>query len=104
MSQGLYGLPQYKSVQTGEVSGSTTAKQLPDIPAAVIKIKAVIGNAGNVYLGASGVTKVDTTTDVTTGIELDAGEETGWIAIQNLNILYIICDNVGDDITYMVLL
>jgi len=104
MSQDLYGLPQYDTVRTGEVSGSVTAKQLPTIPAAVIKIKAAISNTGNVYLGGSGVTKADGTTDITTGIELDSGEETGWVALDDLDKLYIICDAATDDIMYMVLL
>ncbi len=87
----------------GEVSGSATAVALPNIPAKWARIKAVASNAGNVYVGPSGVTKVDGTTDVTTGWELDAGEETPWLPCGNLNQLYIICDNAGDDIVYMVL-
>ncbi len=93
----------YNAIVTGEVSGSATAKQLPDIDCELVNIKAVLGNAGNVYVGVSGVTVVDGTTDTTSGWELNAAEETGWLSIPNLNLLYIICDNAGDDITYMVL-
>ena len=89
------------SVFVGEVSGSATAKQLPNVTCALVNIKAVSSNAGNVYVGGAGVTKVDGTTDVTTGIELAAGEATGWIPCDNLNKFYIIGDNAGDDVVYM---
>lgn len=90
-------------IATGEVSGSATAKQLPNIPCSMVKIKAVGSNAGNVYIGGSGVTKVDGTTDITTGYELDALEQTDWLPISNLNLLYLIGDNAGDDIVYIAL-
>lgn len=93
----------YSTVATGELQGSATALQLPDIACKLVKIKARNDNTGNVYLGGAGVTKPDGTTDTTTGIELDAGEETGWLPIDNLNRLYRICDNAGDDLTYLVL-
>jgi hypothetical protein len=89
---------------SGELAGSLTAVQMPDIPCKMVAFKAVVGNTGNVYIGfTSGVTKVDATTDTTTGWELDAGEETGWIPIGNLNQFYRICDNAGDDLVYMAL-
>ncbi len=90
-------------ILSGEVSGSVTAKQLPTVRSYLISIKAENGNAGDVYLGISGVTVADGTTDTTTGLELSAGETTGWIPASNLNLFYIICDNAGDDITYMVI-
>jgi len=93
----------YNIIRCGEVSGSATAKQLPDIDAKLVNIKASIDNAGNVYLGGAGVTIADGNTDATTGLVLDAGQETGWMSLPNLNLLYIICDNAGDDITYLVL-
>ena len=67
------------------------------------KFKAVNSNAGDVYIGASTVTVVDGTTDTTSGYELAAGEETGWLPVNNLNLFYRICDNAGDDLTYLVL-
>jgi len=86
---------------SGEQAGSVTAVQLPDVPARLIYIKAVASNAGNVYIGFAGVTKVDGTTDTTTGWELDAGEEWGPLPLDNLNRLFMICDNAGDDIIYL---
>ena len=98
---GMNATQHVKVVATGEKSGSTSAAQLPDITAKCVNIKAVRGNSGNVYIGFAGVTVVDGTTDVTSGWELDAAEETGWIPVGNLNELYIICDNAGDDLVYM---
>ena len=94
----------YTTVKTGEVQGGTTAAQMPDIPCSLIKIKAVGSNSGNVYIGGVGVTKIDGVTDETTGFELDAGQETDWMAIDNLNKFYMITDNNGDDVIYIALL
>ena len=88
-------------VVSGEIAGSATAARLPDIQCNMVNLKAVASNAGNVYLGGSGVTKVDGTADATTGIELSAGQETGYLPINNLNVLYLISDNAGDDLTYL---
>ena len=90
-----------KSIKTGEIAGSATAAVMPTVSCAMVMFKAVIGNTGNVYIGIAGVTKVDGTTDTTTGWELDAGESTPWIPVDNLNRLYRICDGAGDDLVYM---
>jgi len=87
--------------KVGELQGSATALQLPDIACRMVLLKAVASNAGNVYIGGVGVTKVDGTTDVTTGLELTPGDMTPWIPVKNLNVLYRICDNAGDDLTYL---
>ena len=87
-------------VVSGELAGATSATQGPDIQVNRVTLKAVYGNAGNVYLGGAGVTKVDASTDATTGIELDAGDQVT-LHISNLNLLYRICDNAGDDLTYI---
>lgn len=87
----------------GELSGETSITQMPDVPCTMVKFKAVGSNAGNVYIGNDDVTKPDATTDTTTGLELDAGEDTGWILIDNLNKFYRIADNAGDELTYLAL-
>jgi len=88
-------------VAVGERQGSASAVQLPTIAGSLIYIKAVASNAGNVYIGLSGVTKVNGTTDTTTGLELNPGDMIT-LPIASLGDLYMICDNAGDDITYMV--
>lgn len=92
------------TIKTGEIEGSASAAQLPDISANLAKLKAQAGNSGNVYLGtSSSVTIADGTTDTTTGFELAGGDETPWLPLENLNELYLICDNAGDDLTYVIL-
>lgn len=93
----------YGNVKTGEVAGSVTAAQFPDVVGHLACIKARSANTGKVYLGKAGVTKSDGTTDTTTGWELEAGEATPWLPIDNLNRLYRICDNATDAVFYMVL-
>lgn len=89
----------------GEISGSASAKQLPDVKAKMVHFRAVAGNAGNVYIGlSSSVTVPDGTQDVTSGYELDAGQEiTLPTKTGSLEDFYIICDNAGDDLVYMTL-
>lgn len=93
-----------KAIATGEIAGSATAKQLSNIACQQVNIAACGDNAGNVYLGGAGVTIPNGTGDTTSGFLLDAGDQSGWIPIDNLNKLYIICDNAGDDIVYMCIL
>lgn len=105
---GLAGLPGVAPVYTmpasGELAGSATALRLPDRPCRLVQFKALADNAGNVYLGVSGVTKKDGTTDLTTGLQLSPGDFSPWIPTDNLNRLYRICDNAGDGLTYLALL
>ena len=85
---------------TGELAGSVTAVQMPNVPCSRARFKARDDNSGNVYIGAAGVTAPDGTTDTTTGFPLDAGDDSGWIYCSNLNELFRICDNAGDDLIY----
>ena len=96
-------LAPYLSVATGELAGSASAVQMPNVACRLVNFKAVLSNAGNVYIGATGVTKVDGTTDTTTGWQLGPGDETGFIPCANVNLFYRISDNAGDDLTYIVL-
>lgn len=93
----------FTTVISGELQGSATALAGPNIACQAVKFRALASNAGNVYIGAAGVTIPDGTTDATSGFELDAGQETGWIPIPNLSTLYRICDNAGDDLVYLAL-
>jgi len=95
--------PALTTVASGELAGNTGATQMPTVSCKLVKFKAEIDNAGNVYIGGSGVTKADGSTDTTTGFQLAAGEETPWMPVTNLNLFYRICDNAGDDLTYIAL-
>jgi len=100
---GDVGVKSYTTVATGELIGVTAATQLPSVACKMVNIKACNDNAGNVYIGGSGVTVANGATDTTTGLQLDAGEETGWLTVDNLDTFYRIADNVGDDLTYLCL-
>lgn len=91
------------TVATGEIQGGTTAFRLPSVPCIMVKVKAINSNAGNIYLGSEGVTVPMGTSDSDAGFELAPGDETGWLPIGNLNQLYAICNNNGDDLTYLAL-
>lgn len=93
----------YSTVASGELAGNTNATQMPTVSCKLVKFKASYDNAGRVYIGGSGVTVADGSTDTTTGFQLSAGEETGWLPVANLNVFYRKCDNAGDDLTYLAL-
>jgi len=94
----------YNIIKTGEIAGSLSIEQLPDIPCVMVKIKAKAGNSGKVYIGGSSVTVVDGTTDTTTGYQLAASADTDWLYVGNLNQLYAICDTGGDGLVYIALM
>lgn len=93
----------YTTPVNGELAGTATALQLPDISCRMVMFKARYVNTGKVYLGKSGVTKADGSTDTTTGFVLNPGEATPWIPIDNLSRLYRICDSANDHLVYMAL-
>lgn len=95
--------PPYATIRSGELAGSLTATQFPSLTARMVLVRAVSSNVGNVYIGGAGVTKADGVTDTTTGYQLGPGDSTPWLPIANLNQLYYICDNAGDDLVYLVL-
>lgn len=95
--------PTLTTVACGELAGSATALQLPSIPCKLVMFKARATNLGNVYLGGAGVTKPDATTDTTTGLGFNPGDNHGWIPVDNLNRFYRISDNSTDALTYLAL-
>ncbi len=101
-----FALPQgvgYAVVASGERAGSATAVQLADVDGQFFFIGALPSNSGNVYLGrASTVTIPAGSTDLTSGLALEPGE-TILLPIHNLSQIWIICDNAGDDLSYLVL-
>lgn len=94
---------QYTRVQMGQLAGVGSATQLPDVQCALVSFKALGVNTGMVYLGGAGVTVDGTATNTTTGFELDAGDATPWIPVDNLNRLYRICDSTADHLSYIAL-
>lgn len=93
----------YNEVISGEVGGGTTTAQMPNVPCSRVNIKALGTNSTNIYIGGANVTIPAGTTDTTSGITLDAGEETGWMNVDNLNRFWMITDSNSDDATYIAL-
>ena len=92
----------YDSIFVGEVAGGTSAAVLPTVVSSLVYLRAPNSNVGDVYVGGAGVTIPQGTTDATSGVELSPGDNFGPLPISNLNLLYRICDNAGDDLVYMV--
>jgi hypothetical protein len=95
---------QYDTVVSGEIQGSATATQMPNIVCRAVTFKATAANVGNVYIGGPGVTVPDGTTDTTSGVEMQPGDWLQFNPCSNMNIFYYICDNAGDDLSYLALL
>ena len=93
----------YGNVFNGERAGSTSAVQLPNRTCRMVMFVAPNSNASDVYLGGSGVTVAAGTTTTTAGYELQPGGQTPWIPIRNMNQIYMICDDAGDDLLWMAL-
>ena len=97
----------YTTLLSGEIRGSQISEELPDVACALVKFKARSNNSGNVYIGytsnTAGLTVPEGNNDTTSGFELSPGDDSGWIPIDNLNRFQRICDNNGDNLTYLVL-
>ena len=63
----------------GVVTGSATALRFPNVPAIQAKLQARLANGNNFYIGNAVGNTV---------YEMDAGEETDWFEINNLNELW----------------
>lgn len=103
---GGYGGSQYLAIRgTGEINVANSATQGPDIKCKAVMFKAREANTGQIYVGyTSGVTVVDSATDATTGFELGAGDDTGYLPTGgNLNKFYFIASVNGEDLTYVAL-
>lgn len=92
-----------QTIATGEIRCSTQAEKMPDIDCVMVKFKARSGNSGSIYIGGSGVTVPEGNTDITSGFELAAGDDSGWLSVENLNKFYRICSTNGDGLTYLAL-
>lgn len=99
------GLEDFRSsgLRSAEITGSTSAKRLPESHAKFVILKARVTNAGMIYVGGPYVSVPDGTEDWSTGYELEPGAATPWIPVSNLNDLWMICDNATDNLTALVI-
>lgn len=63
----------------GIVTGSATGIQFPDVQGLMVRFKARSTNVGSFFLG-NGQNNCT--------FELDAGDDTGWVATNNLNLFW----------------
>ena len=79
----------------GNIPASAVRAQMPSIPCEMVRFKSDPDNDGQIYLGGD---------DVTTGIgwQLDAGDDTGWIPVHNLEEVYYICSDATQRLMYMI--
>lgn len=88
---------------TGEFAPGVAAAQFPSIAAKLVRFKARSANTGKVAIGdASDVTLPNGVTDVTAGLELNPGDDTGWIPASNLNLFWGIGTGATDSVSYMI--
>jgi hypothetical protein len=91
------------TITHGLRQGSTDAAQMPTYTYQAGFIKALADNTGNVYIGGSSdVTIAGTTDNLTTGYELDAGNVFLLGKAGNLQDLWYITDNAGDDFIFWI--
>lgn len=93
-----------RNFATGVIAGSTTATVLPNVYFGYQAwLAGVANNAGNVYLGNStDVIIAGSTTDAVSGFQVTPGRMIILQGPGNLSSYYRICDNAGDDLSYMV--
>jgi hypothetical protein len=92
-----------KTILHGNLAGSTDAVQMPQKRYQNGLIKAMPGNTGNVYIGASNAVALAGTTDTnaTGGWVLDASEVYVLGAPGDLSELWYISDNATDNLVYI---
>ena len=73
--------------------GIIARQQMPDVPCEQVVFRAHPSNTGNVYIGGNDVSSVQ-------GIPLEPGDWSPWFPIQNLKILYYVCDNTASHLQY----
>lgn len=78
-SDGING--QFITNILGVVTGTFATAQFPDIPCTRAMLKARSNNAGSFFIGTENIA-------IKLPWELDASQETLWLDIPNLNVLY----------------
>lgn len=102
VNAGSVEMTAYSTIATGEIVAGTVAAVAGTVAAKYVMFKAASTNTVVVYLGGAGVTAADGTADATTGWPLAAGEETGWLPVDNVSRFYTIASAAAQGIIYMV--
>ena len=92
------------NIKNGELRGSSVAVNMPSRECKMVMFKAHATNKGNIYIGGDDtITAANNTTNETAGYRLDAGENTPWFTVANMDKLWRICDTADDNMTYVLL-
>jgi hypothetical protein len=89
---------------TGVIQNGVSSRQLPNVECKEVLFKACSENKGRVFLGDRRVDIPEDggVTNCECGFPLVPGESTEWIPIQNLSMVWFVCENAGDRLFYMV--
>jgi hypothetical protein len=88
----------YTAPAIAQVTSGTSSAQFSSVPCKFARFKALAVNTGKCYIGvATGVT-------TGTGFELQAGDDTGWIPVDNISRFWHIADTASQKIAYLVLI
>jgi len=79
----------------GRLVGIVARTQMPDVPCEQVFFRAHPDNTGDVFIGGNDVSSVQ-------GMILEPGDYSPYIPIQNLNILYYVCENTASHLQYFV--
>lgn len=94
----------FTQLACGEFTPGASAAQLPAAPCLYVRFKAAAANTGKITLGfSSAVTAADGSTDTTTGLELNAKEDTGFIPVRDLSVFWAKATVATDSLTYWAL-
>ena len=89
-------------VGNGEAAGIATATQFASLTCSFANFVADEGNTGVVCIGnSSGVTLSANATDATSGFQLPAATQSGWLPCTNLNNFFYICSSTVDFVGYI---
>lgn len=90
--QRSYSFPRFAG---GYIAVGASRLRGPHIPCEMVFLQADPDNTGQVWIGGSDVSGLN-------GMQLDAGDVTGWIPIQNLDLVYTIGSNASQVLHYLI--
>ncbi len=86
----------FDELLSGVQTVGTSVARLSTLPFTMVRLKALSTNAASIFIGlqGSGVT-------VANGFELEPGDDTGWIPVDNLNLFEAISASAAQSLRYM---
>ncbi len=88
----------FDEVLTGVETVGTSVTRLTSRPFTMVRFKAASANAASIFVAAA---TESATLTVANGFEIEPGDDTGWIPIDNLNLLEAISASSNQKLQYM---